>query len=277
MDYIELNCIIEPNNEEVAEILTAQLAALGYESFVNTETGLFAYIPVESFDKSSLDHIFLPDKENLEVTFEHKLIKQRNWNAEWESGFKPVLIGDRCIVRAPFHDKDSSIDLDIVIEPKMSFGTAHHETTKLMIKVLLDEDISGKTVLDMGCGTGVLAIIAQKLGAAKVTAIDNDEWAFDNSQANVEKNNCHEINVLYGDAALLSDEKYDIILANINRNILLNDIASYNKVLNKPGLLILSGFYEKDLDVITKIAGEFNLSFNENMVLNDWVVAKFNK
>ncbi len=274
MDYIELRCIISPNNQEVADVITAQLSNYGYESFVDMDDGFCAYTPSADFDVHLLKDLIIPDF-NIEVTFEHKLIEQRNWNAEWEANFKPVTIAGKCIVRAPFHEKDPTIQYDVIIEPKMSFGTAHHETTALMIQTLLNESVSGKSVLDMGCGTAVLAILAHKMGAGPVTAIDNDEWAYDNALANVKKNNCPDIVVQYGDASLLSGGRFDLILANINRNILMNDIKAYQKVLNTGGVLLLSGFYEKDIVVITEKAVGLSLSLDHHKVLNDWAVTKF--
>jgi len=275
MDYIELRCTINPYSEDHAGILTALLANLGFESFAENDDRLCAYIPSSDFDVTSLEEIDFKIIDKASVSFDHKIIKEKNWNALWESNFKPVIISGKCMVRAPFHEQDPKIEYDIIIEPKMSFGTAHHETTDLMIQSLLNETVSEMTVLDMGCGTGILAILAYKLGAKSINAIDNDEWAYNNSLDNVKKNNCHDILVQYGDASLLSEKKYDIILANINRNILLNDIPAYHEVLNKGGVLLLSGFYEKDLPVITEKAVGLSLSFDHHKVLNDWVVAKF--
>ena len=275
MDYIELNCKIEPYSEEQAEILTALLAARKYESFVDYDVGLLAYIPSKDFEASDLDNLILPGSEEVRISFEHKVIEQKNWNADWESNFQAVVIGGKCMVRAPFHDKDPTVEYDIIIEPKMSFGTAHHATTDLMMQVLLNEKVSGMKLLDMGCGTGILAILAHKLGARPVTAIDNDEWAYENSLDNIEKNNTKDIIVKYGDASFLQNEKYDVILANINRNILLNDIPTYVDALNKGASLIMSGFYEKDLDAIKNKAAEHSLRFDHYLSLNEWVAAKF--
>jgi len=275
MDYEELNCTIKPFRKELAEILTAQLSDLGFESFVDHDEGFNAYIPSADFDVSVLGKLIWPVSDETEVSFDHKLIKQKNWNAVWESNFQPVVISGKCMVRAPFHEKDPSILYDLIIEPKMSFGTAHHETTELMIQMLFEENISGRKLLDMGCGTGVLAILAHKLGAGPVTAIDNDEWAYENSLSNIIKNNSSNIIVQHGDASSLQNEKYDVILANINRNILLNDIPAYIKVLNKGGSLIMSGFYEKDLPAIKDKAEGLLLKLDHLLVMNEWVVARF--
>lgn len=277
MDYFEVFCKIIPYKREYSEILAAKLALKGYESFMDHENGLFAYIPSVNFDESALNDMAYPENVNYSVSFEKKLIKQKNWNEEWERNFKAVVVDDKCMVRAPFHEKDQAMQYDVIIEPKMSFGTAHHETTQLMIKLLLKEDLLGKKALDMGCGTGVLAILAKKLGAESVMAIDNDEWAYENAQSNVLKNNCNDIVVHFGDATLLENEKFDIILANINRNILLNDISVYDKVLNKPGVLLISGFYKEDLELIKQRTTQLNLKIDHYEIKNNWIAASIKK
>jgi ribosomal protein L11 methyltransferase len=193
----------------------------------------------------------------------------------WESQYEPVLIDNRCMVRAPFHPQPVGVEFDIVIMPKMSFGTAHHETTKLMIQYLLSLQVSGKSLLDMGSGTAVLAILARMKGAFPVSAVDNDEWAFNNAVENVKSNKFADIEVVLGDSSFLSDKKFDIILANINRNILLNDIPSYCKSLNVGGKLFMSGFYSEDLPLIEAKANETGLRIMSSRIENKWTAACF--
>jgi ribosomal protein L11 methyltransferase len=272
MDYIELSCV-PANGQHSAELLVARLAEIGFESFVEEEETILAYIQIVYFTDEIKSQLSTADFKEFLTSFEAKLIPDQNWNAAWESAYEPVLIADNCMVRAPFHAQSAGIKYDIVIEPKMSFGTAHHETTRLMMKYLLETEIAGKSLLDMGSGTGVLAILASMKGASPVTAIDNDEWAYNNAIENVNNNKPGQIQVLMGDNSLLKERSFDIILANINRNILLNDIPSYCNCLPSNGLLIMSGFYEEDLPFITLKANECGLSFVSSKIDNRWTSA----
>jgi len=275
MDYIELNCKIA-SEKMGSEILMAQLGEIGFESFMETNEGLLAYIPAKDFKEKSLNILQSSDcKELLQFTYEFHLVEDQNWNEVWESNYEAVVIADKCLVRAPFHPKMENIEYDIIIEPKMSFGTAHHETTSLMIEHLLETDLKNKSVLDMGCGTGVLAVLAALKGASKITAIDNDEWAYQNTVENVLKNQKGEIEVFEGDADLIKDKNFDVIIANINRNILLNDMGAYSLSLNKNGVLFLSGFYETDLPIIKEKATSLGLNYASHLTKNYWVAAKF--
>lgn len=277
MEYIELTCKIEPLNPG-CDILIAELGEIGYESFVETEEGIQAYIQSSLFSEDALkDVAVIKDTENFKTEYTFKTIADTNWNAVWESNFEPVIIDDKCLIRAPFHIIEKKYELEIVIEPKMSFGTAHHETTYLMLQYLFELDLKNKKLLDMGCGTSILAIAAAKLGAIDVDAIDNDEWAYNNSIENVEKNDTKQIKVYLGDADLLGKEKYEIILANINRNILLNDIQTYAKCLENKAFLLMSGFYTEDLEVIKECCAKNNIGFISNKVKNNWVSALFQK
>ncbi|WP_127024319.1 50S ribosomal protein L11 methyltransferase [Flagellimonas beolgyonensis] len=271
--YLEFDFKVKPV-EPASDILMAELGELGFESFVENEEGLLAYILKSEWKEQTLDDLFVLQQPDFEITWTSKEIEQQNWNAEWEKNFHPIRVGDGCMVRAPFHAKEE-VTFDIVIEPKMSFGTGHHETTYMMLQHILNTDFEGKSVLDMGCGTGVLAILAKMKGARSADAIDIDEWCYLNSLENVERNNCADIQVFQGDSSLLKGKKYDIILANINRNILLEDIPIYANSLNKGGALFLSGFYLEDLDAISSKCAAHGLEFEKNLEKNRWVSAKY--
>jgi len=258
------------------EILIAELGYAGFESFVETEEGVTAYIQKEEYNASILDDIQILKSDEFEITYTFDEIEQTNWNEEWEKNFNPIVVDDLCAVRAPFHDKFDT-KYDIIIEPKMSFGTGHHETTHMMIQHILKNDFEGKSVLDMGCGTAVLAILAEMKGAKPLDAIDIDNWCYLNSLENVERNNCKHISVYEGEAALLKDKKYDTIIANINRNILLNDIATYSKCLDAKGTLFLSGFYQEDIPMIEKECNNNQLFLKDTLTKNNWVALKFEK
>jgi len=256
------------------EILIAELGYAGFESFVETEEGVTAYIQKEEWNGDILNDIQILESDEFEITYTFEDIEQVNWNEEWEKNFSPIVVDDVCSVRAPFHEKPNT-QYDIVIEPKMSFGTGHHETTHMMIQHILKNDFKDKSVLDMGCGTGVLAILAEMKGAKPIDAVDFDNWCYLNSIENVERNNCKHITVIEGDASVLINKKYDIIIANINRNILLNDMAVYASCLNKKGILFLSGFYKEDIPLIQQACEKHMLKFEEKLKRNNWVSLKF--
>ncbi|MHC1778527.1 MAG: 50S ribosomal protein L11 methyltransferase [Lentimicrobium sp.] len=274
MEYTELKCSLPEGKFAFTEQIMARLGEAGFESFSETDEGLLAYIPSAQFDPSLLNNpLFWPEGSDVEYTWE--VIPEQNWNAVWESNFEPVTLAGKCHIRAPFHPARHDIEYEIVIEPKMSFGTAHHETTALMIEYLVETQVKGLSVLDMGCGTGILAILAVMRGADKVTAIDNDEWAYRNSLENIERNKTPGIDVYLGDAALLNNKKFDFIIANINRNILLNDMNDYCNSLNSGGTLLMSGFYKQDLSAITNAAESFGLKYQDHKERNNWVAARF--
>jgi len=256
------------------EILVAELGQAGFESFTEEEDGLTAYIQATQWkeDLLSATHILSSDEVKFSVEIEE--IKEVNWNREWEKNFDPIEIDGKVSIRAPFHDIEV-LEYDILIEPKMSFGTGHHETTHLMIKHLLPMDLSGKSVLDMGCGTGVLAIFSELKGADFIEAIDIDPWCYENSLENVERNQCRHIQVFQGDASLLDSKKFDLIIANINRNILLQDMKHYAECLNKNGTLLLSGFYTEDVDMIDEKARSLGLNLKASQQRNNWVGLKY--
>ncbi|WP_340154437.1 50S ribosomal protein L11 methyltransferase [uncultured Winogradskyella sp.] len=271
--YLGYNFKVKPL-QPATEILIAELGYAGFESFVETEEGVTAYIQKEEWNENILDDIYILSSDEFKISYDFNEIEQTNWNEEWEKNFNPIIVDDLVSVRAPFHEKPDT-KYDLIIEPKMSFGTGHHETTHMMIQHIIKNDFKGKSVLDMGCGTGVLAILAEKVGATKLDAIDIDNWCYLNSLENVERNDCHNISVYEGDATLLEGKKYDSIIANINRNILLADIPSYAKCLNANGTLFLSGFYDDDLEIITKTCSENNLVFRDKILKGKWMAAKF--
>ena len=278
MKYYEIT-ITFPEIFPWKDIFISFLADLGCESFADGETEdiLLAYIPEDNYNEEDIQALFEQYRSQTNIQYKIQEIEQQNWNAVWESNYEPVMIADRCFIRAPFHESNLDAEYEIVIEPKMSFGTAHHETTSLMIEFLLEEDLQNKSVLDMGAGTGILAILSHLKGAAPVTAIDNDEWAYLNNIENNARNNAEAIQVKLGDAALLTEnEKYDVIIANINRNILLRDLPVYARVLHKNGVILLSGFYEgEDFEMISRKCSELGLKFVAAKEKNKWCAVKF--
>ncbi len=271
--YIGYEFKVEPV-QPASEILIAELGYAGFESFVENEEGVTAYIQKDEWNENILDAIHVLSSGEFKITYEFNQIEQTNWNEEWEKNFNPIVVDDLVTVRAPFHDKPNT-KYDLIIEPKMSFGTGHHETTHMMIQHILKNDFKGKSVLDMGCGTGVLAILAEKVGATKLDAIDIDNWCYLNSVENVERNDCHNISVYEGDVALLKGKHYDSIIANINRNILLADIPEYSKCLNENGTLFLSGFYKEDIPLIEAECNKNMLKLKETIQKGLWISLKF--
>lgn len=273
--YIEYQFKINPK-EPATEILIAELGNLNFESFVETEEGLTAYIQKEDWHTNLLDEVFILQSKEFNIIAEYSEMAQTNWNAEWEKNFNPIIVDDLVSIRAPFHN-NPNVKYDIVIEPKMSFGTGHHETTHMMVQHLLQLKLENKKVLDMGCGTGILAIFAEMKGAKPIDAIDIDNWCYLNSIENAERNNCNSISVYEGDASLLKNKNYDVIIANINRNILLNDIKIYANCLSSGGILLLSGFYKEDFTIINKEAENQKLKLDGELIKNNWMSLKFVK
>jgi ribosomal protein L11 methyltransferase len=262
--------------QPAVEILIAELGYAGFESFVETDEGVTAYIQKDEWHEAILEDIQILNSDEFEITCTSEEIEQTNWNEEWEKNFNPIIVDKLCSVRAPFHEKPNT-KYDIIIEPKMSFGTGHHETTHMMIQHILKNEFAGKSVLDMGCGTGVLAILAEMKGAKPIDAIDYDNWCYLNSLENVERNNAKHITVLEGDASVLPGRHYDVVIANINRNILLNDMATYAATLNEKGILFLSGFYNDDIPIIEAECNKQGLNHVETLERNNWVALKFQK
>ena len=272
-NYLEFQFKIHPP-VPASEILIAELGSLGFESFVENEDGVTAYILKEEFNENMLTEVRILDSDEFKISYSSSEIQQVNWNEEWEKNFQPIVVDDICSVRAPFHPKPET-EFDIIIEPKMSFGTGHHATTHMMIQFILKNEWKGKSVLDMGCGTGVLAILSSQKGANPVEAIDIDNWCYLNTLENIERNNVPEISVKEGGAELLGEKKYDVIIANINRNILLNDMQKYVSVLQPDGDLYLSGFYKEDIPIIQEACEKLGLKFQENLEKDKWVAVKF--
>jgi ribosomal protein L11 methyltransferase len=271
--YLGYHFTVEPK-EMGSEILVAELGEKPFESFIETEFGVTAYIQKQFWTKDILDDVYIMSSPEFTISYQVEEIEQVNWNEEWEKHFEPIDVDGRCHVRAPFHP-ESGAEYEIVIEPKMSFGTGHHETTHMMIQHLLETDVKGLKTLDMGCGTAILAILAEMKGAGPTDAIDIDHWCYLNSIENAERNGCTQIAVHQGDASLLEGKRYDLIIANINRNILLADMNAYAGCLNKDGLLLLSGFYEEDIPFIDAACKENALTYVKKHQRNNWVSLKY--
>ncbi|CAN5538455.1 50S ribosomal protein L11 methyltransferase [soil metagenome] len=256
------------------EILIAFLAEAGFEMFEESEEGLTAFIQENNFDKAKLEQEVI--SRFAKINYSISRIEQQNWNEVWEKNFEPMQIGD-VFIRAPFHESRAGVKYELIIEPKMSFGTGHHATTSLMILQMLKTDFSGKTVLDMGCGTSLLAILASKLGAKNIVAIDIDEWAVENSIENCGRNNVNNIEVVRGDAAAINGRLFDFVLANINRNVLLEDMKVYASSVPPGGQILFSGFYETDQAAIQNEAEKNGFSLLNSDTMNQWAVMRLIK
>lgn len=281
MRYYEFQFITKPNTEVVKDVLTAVLADLGFESFVIEDESVKAYIQTDLFDNEGLNNAirnFPIDGVEL-ITHTFTEVEDRNWNEEWEKNyFQPVMIANRCIIHSTFHKDVPKAEYDIVINPQMAFGTGHHETTSLVIEYLLEEELSGKRVIDMGCGTSVLAIMASMRGASRCTAIDIDDWCVRNSKENIQLNNISNITVIHGDANVLQGvDTCNLFIANINRNILINDMNKYMAKMEDGATLFMSGFYTEDIDEIRKSAESNGLTFVSYKQKNNWAAVKFMK
>lgn len=275
--YTEYEFTVKPKNP-ATEILIAELAEIGFDTFEETDSGILAYIPAGRDNQDILKEVNILDSIVFDISYKKKIIEQQNWNKQWEEDFKPIEIDDKCRIRASFHPR-KEVEFDIVINPKMSFGTGHHATTHLMLDFILKEDLVDKKVLDMGCGTGVLAILAAMKKAVHIDAIDIDTWSVENAKENAQLNRCENISIYEGDVNLLKSmaKQYDVIFANINRNILLKDMQAYAESLSDGGTLLLSGFYDSDLPLIQQEAGKHNLTYEGHQIQDKWTALKLLK
>ncbi len=278
MKYIEVSFTVSPLSETATDIIAALAMELGFESFVESSEGTIGYVPAHLYDEEVLKAVLTDfPMEDTSITFVAQEMEDKNWNEEWEKHFfEPIVVDSRCVIHSTFHKDYPKADFDIIINPQMAFGTGHHQTTRLIISYLLDSELKGKTVLDMGCGTSILAILASMRGAADLTAIDIDEWCVNNSIDNLALNNINNIKVFQGDASSLATEgPFDVIIANINRNILLADMQYYVARMNKGGKIYFSGFYESDLPMIKAEAERLGLSYVSHRKEKDWTAAEF--
>jgi ribosomal protein L11 methyltransferase len=268
---------VTPANEIANELLMAQMGEMGFDSFEENEKGFNAYIQSSLFEQVNLSEITSP-LEGIELAFNTKVIADQNWNDEWEKNFfQPINIVDKCVIRSSFHEMEHNAQYEIIINPRMSFGTGHHETTSLMVQYMLESDVTELKVLDMGCGTAILGMLCAKKEAKHITGIDIDEWAYNNAIENIKLNKVTNMDVLLGGAELIKDQQYDLILANINRNILLNDMALYARALKPGGRIFFSGFYTEDIDTIDSKANENSLQLKSKKTENNWAALAYIK
>ncbi len=265
-----------PSSDIQHDMLTTMLAEIGFDSFMDDAMGLKSYCSADNRDDLAVENLLLEPSFSDIRLLKVEEMPDKDWNEVWEASYQPVVVNDRCRVRAPFHEPDPTFEFDLVIEPKMSFGTANHETTAQIIQLMLETDFQGKTVLDMGSGTAVLAILAKKLGAARTVAIDNDEWAYRNAFTNTELNGVSDIEIILGDASSIRGS-FDVVLANINRNILLRDMHLYVAVMRPDAHIFFSGFYTEDLESIKAEAERLGLHYCRHLSRNNWVAAEFVK
>ena len=276
MDYYKITINITPFEEWLRDVLVAKLGEIEFDSFLETETGTEAFIPVDSFNEANMEFILNSFQDDFTFTTERELIESQNWNEIWEKNyFQPLVINNECVIRAPFHTEYPKAKYEIIIEPNMAFGTGNHETTAMMVETILQNEMKDKLVLDMGCGTGILGILVSMKGAKKVTAIDIDEWSFKGAGENAVLNNIGNMTVKQGDASLLGNEKFDIILANIHKNVLINDMQDYTNVLLPKGLLVMSGFYTEDIPDIKVKAENLGLKYDGFKSKNNWAATTF--
>lgn len=273
--YIQLNLTIQPV-ESGREVVLAVLSELGFESFVERERGLEAYIQESDWTPDLLDALYPLSENGFDIVWSLLAIPPENWNAVWESDFQPIVIEDKCAVRAHFHDP-IDVPYELVITPKMSFGTGHHQTTYMMLNYLLQHPPKGHSLLDMGCGTGVLAILAEKLGAVSINAIDVEPWCYQNTVENIATNGCKNITPAEGDRSQIPPKEFNTILANINMNVLLLDIPLYAEQLKEDGSLFLSGFFTQDIPAIESKANQYGLKLVDFQNKDNWVAAHFKR
>lgn len=278
-DYIEVRFDVEPCDATSTDVLAAMLCDVEFESFVPDESGLTAYVKRELYNEAAIADIVTSFPLQDQIKWRAEVIEGQDWNSEWEKNyFQPIVVGDKCVIHSSFHTDIPKVEYDIVIDPKMAFGTGHHATTSLIIRQLLEMSLDGLSVMDMGTGTGILAILSAMRGAGKVSAIEIDEFAYVNAVDNVKINGEPQINVMLGDASLLANEEpVDVFIANINRNIITADIAEYAKTLKSGGIMLLSGFYEEDVEVIMSQARLHSLDYQSHIVQDRWTCLRLVK
>jgi ribosomal protein L11 methyltransferase len=278
MQYIQVTFSFNVIEDFQQDLLIAELADIGFNTFEDAEQGFSAFIDAGAFSEQALKESLIPFEGQFEYTYTVTEIAAENWNETWEKNFEPLIIDDQCYVRATFHEARPEFPYEIVIDPKMAFGTGHHQTTTMMMEYILQTEFNGKSVLDMGCGTGILAILAAKRGAEKLLAIDNDQVCYESTKENTALNNIHNIEASCGGKEMIPAQSFDVILANINRNILLDQIETYNNVLVSGGSIFFSGFYETpDLEMIKAEGSKFNIKYKDHKKIGDWVAARFQK
>jgi len=278
MQYIQVTFSFPAIEEFQQDLLIAALADLGFNTFEDVEGGFAAFIEAGTFDEAQLKILLQEFEGQFEYAYKVSEVAAENWNETWEKNFEPLIIADQCYVRATFHQPRPEFPYEIVIDPKMAFGTGHHQTTTMMMEYILSVDCTNKTVLDMGCGTGILAILASKRGASKLLAIDHDEVCYESTKENSLLNGIQNIEAACGGKEVIPNQTFDIILANINRNILLDQIHRYNDVLKSGGEIFFSGFYETpDLDMIKEECSKFNIQYKDHKKIGDWVAGRFRK
>jgi ribosomal protein L11 methyltransferase len=278
MDTIKVAITLSPYESWYSDVLSSEMAHLGFESFVETGNGFEAYIPEKSYHRQALAELIKSRDESFSVHWKEEKIPAQNWNEVWEKNyFQPLVIKGQVVIRAPFHAKYPECPVEIVIEPNMAFGTGNHETTSLMMETMLEMNLKDKSVVDLGCGTGILAILASKLGADNITAIDIDSWSFDATSQNRAINNTPNVQPVLGDARLIVDQRFDILLVNIQKNVILNDMEKYAKALRPGGTVLFSGFFKSDLSDIRQAAATNGLKFISEKQRNHWIVAVFQR
>lgn len=262
---------------EITDILTAELGEIGFDIFEDTDTGIAAYCEIDVYDQQAVDEIFARYAFLGAIEISYQDIEKQNWNALWETNYSPIRILDQVFIRASFHPREPAYPMEIVINPKMSFGTGHHETTGLMVESLLEIDLKDKTVLDAGTGTGILAFVAHKRGASRVHGFDIDAWSVENSLENAGLNSCESISFSQGTIRDEDETRYDVVIANINRNILLDEMAEYARRIEAGGYLFLSGFYTEDVSMLTAEALTHGLVVQKEISLHNWACLRLQK
>jgi ribosomal protein L11 methyltransferase len=275
MEYTEVTFQVHPQ-EPWTDLLADALGSIGFESFMQQEDFFLAYIQKKDFDEEALKNVWVLHEKGVQVLYKLDTVPNENWNKKWEENFHPVKVDDRCLIRATFHESEP-VEYEIVIDPKMAFGTGHHDSTFLMVRAMMEVDFTGKRVLDMGSGTGVLAILAKMRNSGYTKAVDNNDWAYESTLENVKSNGYPEIEVVLGDIDSVQEDSYEVVLANINRNIVIDQMPVYARILPHTGLLLTSGFFEYDAPLIKDAAREQGFSLLRENYRNDWAQLVFEK